>query len=281
MAGLAETIAETRKTAAHILRRSLVGIEGRSEAEVRDRILLETKNYPELFETGWYDPPKGGAGILFAAYPFERLKYDSLRKPEFEPSEEVRFEEETVGMIYFSPVDRHTGLLGDIGFPLYKGNNGRIRGHIKNIYAAIRKVAEYAQVNMTFSDLCLFAEENFRGRFKPTRWLIVSQNLNQPTNLGHTVPGSLGENIQFGNGIEEAREAIRKNRVFIISGENFAIPRNCAFTLESRLESVDGSGLPSVYFHFIVIFKDGQKTILEDFNDIFKVVGMEYMLNQR
>src|SRR3989338_4249383 len=277
MADLIDAIIQARKTASNIFVKSLTGIVGKSEAEVRDKILQEAKNHREIFETGWYDPPAGGLGILFADYPFKRLKYDSLRKPDYAPNKNITFGKERVGMVYSSFVDRKTKMLGDIGFPLYVGQNEKIKQHIKNVYNAILGVAEHAKVGMKFSDLCLFSENLFRNKFKPTRWIIVSKNLNQPTNLGHTIPGSLGDNLVFGNTIEKIKETIRTNRVFIINNENFSIPENCAFTLESRLEDTNDPDMPSVYFHFIIIFNNGEKMILKNFNEIFNAIGMDYI----
>ncbi len=279
MSDLIDAVIKTRETAANIFAKSLIDIEGSSEVAVRDKILSEVKNHKELFETGWYDPPTGGVAVLFDSYPFQRLKYDSLRKPEYEASEKQKFEEESVGMIYSSLVDKKSGMLGDIGFPVYTGKNEKIKRHISNACEAILKVAEYVKVGMAFSDICTFSENLFQNKFKPTRWIIVSKDLNQPTNLGHTIPGSFSK-IAFSDNIKETREIIRKNRVFIVSNENFKIPETCGITIESRLEDYNDPSMPSVYFHFIVCFDKGKKTILENFQEIFKTVGMDYMLKK-
>lgn len=277
MSDLIDAIIKTRETAADIFSKSLTGIEGKSEAEIRDKALSETKNFKELFETGWYDPPPGGVGVLFAQHPFQRLKYDSLRKPLYWPSEEIKFEKETVAMIYSSVVDRRTGMLGDIGFTIYTGKNKKIKYHIKKAYSAILNIAEYAEVGMKLSDLCFFAENSFKNKFKRTKWVTMSSDLNQSINIGHSVPGSFGDKLTFGNTIKEVREIIRTKRIHVIDIENFEIPQTSAFTIESRLENFNDPDMPSVYFHFIVCFKNGEKTILENFSQIFSVVGMDYI----
>ena len=76
---------------------------------------------------------------------------------------------------------------------------------------------------------------------------------------------------------EEIKKTITQERVYIKEIVNFKIPETCAFTVESRLEDLNYPDLPSVYFHFIVCFDKGKKIILENFDQIFKAVGMDYM----
>ncbi len=95
-------------------------------------------------------------------------------------------------------------------------------------------------------------------------------------NLGHTIPGSYGK-INFGKSFEEIKSTITKERIYIKETTNFKIPETCAFTIESRLEDIHKPYLPSVYFHFVVCFDEGEKIILENFSKIFSAVGMDYM----
>jgi hypothetical protein len=95
-------------------------------------------------------------------------------------------------------------------------------------------------------------------------------------NLGHTVPGSFRE-LSLGDSFEEIKESIRSKRIFINEGEEFIIPQDCAFTLETRLTDKDRV-LPNVFFHFIITFSGGEKKILANFEDIFIKTGMDYML---
>ncbi len=277
MPDLLNSIAQTRERAALILVKSLAGSENLSEKEVSAKILAEMAADPALFETGWYDPPPGGVGILFDQPPFRRLHYDSLRNPSYWPNAAQKFAEESTGLIYFSPVDRATGMLGDIGLTVYNGNNQKIKQHIKNCYEAILQIAGYAGPGMKFSDICAFAETHLQGKFKMTKWATISSNPNQSVNLGHTIPGSFGDSFPVGGPYEQVKEAIRQKRVHVIDTEHAQIPETCAFTIESRLEDSNDSSLPSVYFQFIVCLQDGQKTILGNFEQIFRAVGMDYM----
>jgi len=129
---------------------------------------------------------------------------------------------------------------------------------------------------MKASDLCLFAKNLYKDKFKPTRWVVVNSDPNQTINLGHSVPGSFEENFSFGSTFEEMKETIQANRVHLIDTEDFKFPETCAFVVESRLEDFNNPSLPSAYFQFFVCFDGGKKTIL-DYGDIFKTVGMEYI----
>jgi len=130
---------------------------------------------------------------------------------------------------------------------------------------------------MRFSELCMFASNLFEGKFEMTRWVTVNSNPNHSINLGHTIPGSFEKNFTFGNSFKEIKETIKMKRVPFTEIENFEIPETCAFTVESRLSDFKKPYLPSVYFHFIVCFDKGKKTILENYNEVFKVLGMDFM----
>jgi len=277
MSDLIDAVIRTRKIAEQIAIKSLEDIAGISEAGLRDKIISEVKNHTEIFSEGYYSPPPLGIGVIFNEKPFDRFKYDSLRNPDFWPKENSHFKQETVGMVYFSPVDRKTGMIGDIGFTFYLGDSEEIKQHIKNCYSAILDVAKHAEVGMTFSGLCSFASSHFANKFKMTKLTASNSDPNQSINLGHTIPGSFEKDFVFGDTFEKVKETITKNRVPFIDTENFEIPQTCAFTVESRLEDLNNPNLPSVYFHFIVCFNKGEKTILENFDEIFTAVGMDYM----
>src|SRR3990167_1390121 len=192
MLELIDAIIKTRETVSDIFVKSLVNLEGNSEVEIVKKILTEIKNHNEIFPEGWYSPPPAGVAVLLDQKPFERLKYDSLRNPDFWPKENLRLEKETVGLVFFSPIDRKTNMIGDIGFTLYRGDNQKIKSHLRKSYAAILEIAKYAEIGMKFSELCSFADQSFKNKFKITKWAPISSDPNQSINIGHTIPGSLG-----------------------------------------------------------------------------------------
>lgn len=277
MPDLIETIIKTRETAADIFAKSLINLDGFSELEIKEKLVSEIKKHNEIFPDGWYDPPPSGIVVLFAQKPFTRLLYETNRKQDYWPQETFTFNAETVGNIYISPVSKQTNMFGDIGFTFYQGTDEKIKEHLKHCYFAILEIAEYTQVGMKFSEICDFALNIYKNKLKPTQWLTVNSDPNHHLNLGHTVPGSFEPNFDFGNNFEAIKETIRTKRVYINDNENFAIPETCAFTVESRIEDYKDADLPSVFFHFIVCFDKGEKIILNNFDEIFKTVGMDYM----
>lgn len=280
MSDFIEAIKKTRGIASEIAVKSLSDIAHISEVQLRDKILSEVLLHDNLFPKGWYDPPMGGVSVLFDKAPFGRLLYDSLRNPQYLPNEKYSFEEETVGSIYFSPVNKTTKTLADIGFTIYRGKNEDIKRHLKKTYDAVLKIAEHAEVGMKFSDLCKFASELFyTNNLRPSVRSIISSDQNQSLNLGHSIPGVLPDDMITGETFEEIKENIRTHRVHFIDTENFEIPKTYAFTVESRLEDMNDTNMPSASWHFIVCFDNGRKTILDNFEEIFKVIGMDYMKN--
>lgn len=276
MADLINTIIKTRGLAADIFVKALVNLDGLSELEIKEKIVSEIKNHTEIFPDGWYNPPPSGIAVILDQKPFKRLQYDNLRKPVFWPQKNLHFEKESVGMIYFSPIDCKTGMVGDIGFTIYRGADEKIKEHLKKSYENILEIAKHTKVGMEFCQICSFASNLFKNKFKITKWTTISSP-NLSMNLGHSIPGSFENNLAFGNSFEKIKETIRTNRVHINEAEHFKIPETCAFTIESRLEDLNNPDIPSAYFHFIVCFKNGQKTILENYSQIFRVVCTDYM----
>lgn len=277
MPDLIEAIVRTRARAAGIVADSLSDIHGASEKGVCGKILKGLSDTSELYPKGWYDPPPGGVAVLFDEKPYDRLKFDTLRAPEFFPSEKFRFGAESVGIIYASAVDKASGLLGDVGCTIYNGKDQKIREHIRKTYGAIISAAGHAEAGMKFSELYKFAIDSFGGESRVIAWMTTFHDPLK-VNLGHTIPGSFGNDLPGANNFEELKEAIRTRRTYINAVEEFRIPETCAFTFEARLMDPQKPELPNVFVHYIVTFSAGQKRILADFEGIFKAAGMaEYM----
>jgi len=279
MSDLIKAIIKTRKLTADIFVKALVDLENNSEIEIAQKILIEVGKHKEIFPEGWYNPPPSGVAVLLDEKPFKRLQFKTIRDSEYWPKNISYFEKKSVGIIYFSSVDQSTNMIGDIGFTLYKGEDDEIKRHIEVCYKAILSVAKHAEVGMSFSELCEFGKELFKDKFKITKWISLSSGILEKgsMNLGHTIPGVFEADFNFGNNFEEIRETIRTKRIFINSNEEFKIPETCAFTLEARLADEKKEYLPNTFFHFIVCFDEGKKIILENFDEIFRTVGMDYM----
>ena len=195
MSDLIDVIIKTRKTAADIFVKSLIDINGKSEVEIKKKILSEIKNHHELFPGGWYDPPPDGICVLLGQKPFKRLQFETLRKPVAWPNEAFKFEKETVGIFYISPVDRKTGMVGDKGLTIYNGDDKEVREHLQRCYDITFQIAEKAKVGMKFSELYKVAYNLFKDNLKMVGWMTTTNDPNLGVNLGHTLPGSLEDDL--------------------------------------------------------------------------------------
>ncbi len=264
MSELIEAITKTRKIAEEIAAGALEGAEGKSEAEIRNRILEGMKNRPEIYPTGWYDPPPGGVAVIFDINPYTQLQYGSLRNQKFWPRKDVIFSKKTVNFVYLSPVNKGTSMLGDMGFTMYSGEDAEIKEHINKCFELNLAIAQSAKIGMKFKDIASHALKILAeaGKRHKSISLISDPNNLKGINLGHTIPGSFEGNLILGNTFDEIKENIRTKRIFLDEKADFEIPKTCAFTLESRISDIEKDYLPYAYFHFIVTFDNGIKNIL-------------------
>lgn len=272
-----DAVVRTRETAAALLTEALRDIDGVSESEVAEKILKGMGTHSELFPDGWYDPPPRGVAILFGDAEHKRTQFETLREETFWPKSEFKFESESVGMVYLSPVDKETGMFGDIGFSIYRGTSQATKDHLKDCLRIVEMAAEHAEVGMRFSDLYAYAQGIFHDKVhKKIGWMTTAHDPLK-INLGHTAPGSYGDSTPLGATFAETKEAIRSRRIYINEEEQFVIPETCAFTVEARLVDAEEKE-PNVFFHVIVVFSEGKKRVLTNFNEIFTMLGMDYML---
>ena len=267
-------IERTRETAASIVSSTLTNYQGKTEQEIRDRILEEMAKCTEIFPQGWYDPPPGGVSILIGK---ERMAFDSLRKPEYWPRADIRYNAGEPVMIYVSPLDRATQMLGDLGLTVYQSDDVTLQSHVRRGLNTVLDIAQRANIGMSFADLYAAGREVLaKHGFEHARIAPITSNAGD-SNFGHTVPWSDGE-APGELPIHELREKIRVARRFINPDEQYVIPPTCAFTVESRLLDPEKPTLPNIFFHVIVTFSEGRKKVLTNFEGIFKQVGTEYML---
>ena len=277
------TCLKTREIAAHCVDNVLAGQKDISELDFQQALQSQLQKYPDLHEKGWYEPPPLGIAALFGESPnYERLLFDNLRKQQFWPSSEYLFSAGSVGIIYLSPVDK-SGIIGDFGLTAYRGDDLDVRQHIKKCYEVIKRGAGYAAEGMTFKELHEYAQKLFSELHLTNDRTAVYTDKKSSTGLGHIVPWTHEEITTAEQAVLEGRDfnaikdLVSKKRIFINPVETFAIPATVAFTFEARLESLDNNNLPNVFFHLVVSFVDGQKTIHGNFESIFKTLGMDYM----
>lgn len=271
----------TREYSASVIEKVLKDNSELSEAQFCDKVLRNLAVSSNIWRTGWYDPPPGGATALFSEKSnYERLQFDTLRNPNYWPSNNRNFTKESVGIIYTSPVHRISGVIGDIGLTLYRGEDKLVQQHIARCLSLLEKVADYAEVGMQFRDIHEYAQNIFSKEGVNNRRTVTHTDP-LGTNLGHTIPWSYEDptpaelSMINGENFEKLKNLISKKRLYINKIETFVIPGDIAFTCEVRLEDSNNKKLPNVFFHLIVVFKDGKKTIHTNFNFIFKLLGME------
>lgn len=242
------------------------------------------KNY-SIYPKGWYLPPPHGIGVLFGTeINYQRMNYQSLR-PEISWPKDNIFLDKNKGIIYvfFSPVDKSTGMIGDWGMTIYFGKNPDIIEHLKLCLQLNYKVLEHAQVGMTFSELTNFSNKLFLKQGLNNEVTSVTDHTG--VNIGHTIPWSYedltSEEIVIfkTNDWQKIISLINSKRRFLNFQEKLKIKPGMAFTVEQRLTKTNNKNVPMSSFHTIAVFhSDGKKELLTNFDEVFKLVGMNYML---
>jgi len=282
-------IERTREIAADTLYSSLQTLL-ESESPISERDLQELwheklQECTTIFPNGWYTPPPHGIGVLFGTEDnYDRVNYASLRPHDMWPRDGVALNRQT-GIVYLfaSPVDREFDMIGDFGITLYFGNKPAIIKHAQNCLSINYAILNHAKTDMLFHELAHFADRQF----------VVNGLANQVTSttnpagvdIGHTIPASYenwvsGEfSVLHGDDWKKAAKLISEKRVFISNTEDFHIPSNgVAFTIEPRLTIKDNPGIPMVSFHTIaMLYPDGSKRLLTNYNKLFDLAGMNYM----
>lgn len=258
-----------------------------SEKKTVDWWLGKLRENETLFPDGWYTPPPHGICVLYGiAEQTSRQNYKNLRQEEVWPKEDVYLGgKNEMGYLFASPVDRKTGIIGDFGMTIYVGNKQEIKDHLKRCMEINRKIFDFLEVGKKFLEINTFAETLF-AKYGLTNG-VVSTTDPAGKNLGHTIPGIYSDwterekNI-FENGQtnwSSVKDLINKKRVFVNAVEETVVEPNMAITIEPRLTTIDNPSIPMGSFHTIgVINDDGSKEFLTNFDQIFDVVEMDYMM---
>jgi hypothetical protein len=277
------TRAMAARTLAEALRELLEQPDTFSETELRDAWLERMRAEGDAYDDGWYTPPPHGIILLFAtgADP-ARLQHVNYRAQETWSREDIMFDRED-GLIYAyaSPVDRATGIIGDFGVTLYWGKDQEVQEHLAGCLELDQAVAQGVAPDMKLSQVTQRCEELLKAR----GWRNTVLSLNDPTgvNIGHTIPAvaegwSAEERaIIDGGSWEQAAKLISSGRLFMNLVEEARAEEVVAFTIEPR-PSVDGRpDLPGTAYHTICVVESGQKRLVTNFDELFELVGMDYM----
>lgn len=269
------------------LQKALSSSKPFSEAEFARVWLENLRMHQDIFSDGWYIPPPHGIGVLFGEVDRDsRQNYKSLRPQEMWPNDQILLGDKNE-MLYFycSPVDRKSGIIGDFGLSIYLGNDKKVKQHLKVYFVINRKIFDFIKVGMSFSQVYDFAETVFKDYGVSNKVTSITDPSGKP-DIGHTAPGLLEgftpDEIATleSNNWQSVSTMISKKRKFVNPVEEASYEKGMAVTLEPRLVIANDAGIPMASFHTIVLIKeDGSKELLTNFEEIFKLVGMDYMLN--
>lgn len=258
-----------------------------SEASLRDGWIKNLGKRSEIFPNGWYEPPPHGIGMLVGtSNENSRHNYQSLRPEEMWPkAQNIIDESRPLLYAYASPVNRAIGIIGDFGMSLYFGQKPEVFSHLRNCLEITKKIAESIRIGMTFSEIYQSAQDLFEESGTTNK--ITSITDPASTNIGHTIPFSYEQMSEEEKGVLESgikdwqnlKAMISKKRKFISPVETFEVKPEMALTLEPRLTVRGNSQIPMSSYHTILLIKaGGEKELLTGFDEIFKLVGMDYLL---
>ncbi len=159
------------------------------------------------------------------------------------------------------------------------GKSRQIQNHLRQCLDTIGEVFEKAEIGMSFASLYNIANKLFaKEKLDNGGWLSISDPAG--INMGHTIPFIDSRGSLKSHDWPEIAGLISQSRIFVNAVEKTKIQPSMAFTIEPRLKNIKNDRLPTVFFHTIVqIKKDGQKELISDFDEIFKLSGMNYMLS--
>lgn len=221
----------------------LYGKAGVTEIMFRDR-WSENMSADGIIADGWYSPPPKGMAVLSG----DRVNFDSLRNP-YNWSDDTEIDWNGVLYAYASPLDRRTGLIGDISVTLCFGQDQRAIGHVRRCHDATMEIFERLGEAETAGDLFRISQSVFeRHRLRST---VISRTDDMPINLGHTFP-CLSSPPEYGDlsGIRKAE--ISGARRFLNASAQWRFENGMQFTVEPQLVSVDDPDMPKITQHYVV-----------------------------
>lgn len=255
-----------------------------SEVMLRDAWLSELQKNQDIFPDGWYIPPPHGIGILFGpAIQNSRTNYRNLREEVYSPNPNIYFDNKNdMAYIYASPVDKKSGTIGDFGMVLYRGTDEKVKNHLKRCLEIDKAIFEQITVGMTFAQIYETAEKIFTQYQLSNN--VISTTDKAVINIGHSVPSFAELSSEEVDQIQQhdwmkIKDMLSKKRLFINALEQTVLQSGMCITLEPRLTVSNDSAMPMASYHVITsIDNKGHKELLTNFDTIFQLGGMEYML---
>ncbi|MCI8961765.1 MAG: hypothetical protein HFJ18_02445 [Clostridia bacterium] len=237
-----------RKKAFNTLNNTLVYLYGKnniSEKEFKDIWQNNLNKETDIIADGWYNPPPKGMSILFG----DRASFDSLRNRHNWASDTIINWNSDLLYAYCSPIDKLSGIIGDIAITLYFGNNIDIINHIKNCHDAVLEI--FNKLNTIESSKSLFELSQQVFLKHKLKNCIISKTDNTPLDLGHTFPRL--NNLTVKNKLtEDQNQEISRARKFINENTDWNFTEGMQFTIEPQLISIENHDLPQISQHYLI-----------------------------
>lgn len=256
-----------------------------SEVQFRDLWISQLQKNKNIFSEGWYQPPPYGIGMLIGdTTKKSRTNYPSLRSKKCWPNNKSLFNK-THDFIYLyaSPVEKKTGIIGDCGGTFYTGNNAAVHKHLKHCLTINQKIADSVKVGMTYAEIYIASMTIMKENRLSNE--VVSSSDKTGVNIGHSIPESFHLwTKKEQNKVKEGKwkdilELISKKRKYINAIEKETVKPGTMITIEPRLTVLNKPNIPMASFHTTLhIGKNGEKRLLTNFDTLFRLFGMGYML---
>jgi hypothetical protein len=246
-----------------------------SELELSSAWHTRLHRQPDLTDEGWYMPPPHG---IILAIGNERMNRPSFRPAETWPDDEHRLHPESLVFAYASPVQRNSGLIGDLACSLYGGTDSHVRDHLRNVWNVTHQIIESARPDMTFAELYIESQQLVAAAGLTN--MVESLHGGSTTDIGHSIPWFIdpptaSEQATLTTGTaQEIADLVSSKRIFVYDSNHRTIGAHAAFTVEPRLVA---PGMPMAGFHIVVAFEDGDKHVITEFDPLFDYFEMDWL----
>jgi N-acetylglutamate synthase-like GNAT family acetyltransferase len=264
-----ESLRATRSSAATSLAAALLHDRATTEAELADAWVKRMRT--SGIDWFWYAPPPDGTTVLSGYGDPTRLALQSFRAAPAWPSRRP-LDPASPASFYTSPVSP-SGIVGDFGMTTYAGADAEIQRHISCVADLVAEIADIANPGVRYRDLYLDAKRTWEAARLHND--VTSDTDQAGTNIGHTIPFFGAERPALAAG-EEGSRTLSQERSFVSERNETEIAETCAFTIEPRLGA---PGLPVVWFHVIVVFIDGTKHVITEFDPVVEATGATWFTN--
>lgn len=137
------------------LKKLLIKKTSISEKDLAEEWLYQLRTNSKIFPEGWFIPPPHGITVLFGNDKrVERVCPKTIRLEEFWPRDYIYLDKNNgIALVYASPVDKKTGIIGDFGMAIYFGKDKRIQKYLKNCLKINKEIFNQIKAGKKFSEV--------------------------------------------------------------------------------------------------------------------------------